>query len=189
MVSVTRILKCCSPIVDEYIAIAFNKCILEKTYPTCFKVAKVIPLHKKGDKSDPANYRPISLLSSLGKLFEKLLHKRMVKFCEKEKILTSTQYGFRSKRSCVDAISTVTEYISLKLIEKVLDKFVSLTYRKLSTRWIIIFCWIKLKSTVSEDLSITLWKAISIIVGSLWHLIVLYHLSEEFVQVYLRVPF
>ena len=113
-----EILKCCSPIVDEYIAIAFNKCILEKTYPTCFKVAKVIPLHKKDDKSDPANYRPISLLSSLGKLFEKLLHKRMVKFCEKEKILTSTQYGFRSKRSCVDAISTVTEYIRTEIDRK-----------------------------------------------------------------------
>ena len=112
------ILKCCSPIVDEYIAIAFNKCILEKTYPTCLKVAKVIPLHKKGDKSDPANYRPISLLSSLGKLFEKLLHKRMVKFCVKEKILTSTQFGFRSKRSCVDAISTVTEYIGTEIDRK-----------------------------------------------------------------------
>ena len=113
-----EILNCCSPIVDEYIAIAFNKCILEKTYPTCFEVAKVIPLHKKGDESDPAIYRPISLLSSLGKLFEKLLHKRMVKFCEKEKILTSTQYGFRSKRSCVDAISTVTEYIRTEIDRK-----------------------------------------------------------------------
>ena len=113
-----EILKCCSPIVDEYIAIAFDKCILEKTYPTCFKLANVIPLHKKGDKSDPANYRPISLLSSLGKLFEKLLHKRMVKFCEKEKILTSTQFDFRSKRSCVDAISTVTEYIRTEIDRK-----------------------------------------------------------------------
>ena len=88
---------------------------MEKSYPTCFKVAKVIPLHKKGDKSDPAKYRPISLLSSLGKLFEKLLHKRMVKFCEKEKILISTQNGFRTKRSCVDAISTVTEYIRTEI--------------------------------------------------------------------------
>ena len=113
-----EILKCRSPIVDEYIAIAFNKCILEKTYPTCFKVAKVIPLHKKSYKSDPANYRPISFLSSLGKLFEKLLHKRMVKFCDKEKISTSTQYGFSSKRSCVDTISTVTDNIRTEIDRK-----------------------------------------------------------------------
>ena len=111
-------LKCCFPNVDEKIAIAFIKCILEKIYPTCFKVAKVIPLHKKGDQSDPANYRPISLLNPLGKLFEELLHKRMVKFGEKEKILTSTQYGFRSIRSCVDAISTVTEYIRTEIDRK-----------------------------------------------------------------------
>ena len=98
------------PIVDDQIAIASNKCVLEKTNPTCFKVEKVIPLHKSGDKSDPANCRPISLTSSLGKLFEKQLHKRMIKLCEMEKILTSTHHRFRSKRSCIDASSTVMEY-------------------------------------------------------------------------------
>ena len=82
-------IKCCRPIVEKCIAIAFNKCIRKKTYPKCFKTAKVIPLHKKGDKTDPSNYRPISLLSSLGKVFEKLLHKRMVKICEKENTLTN----------------------------------------------------------------------------------------------------
>ena len=106
-----EIIKCCSPIVENFIAIAFNKCIQEKTYPKCFKTARVIPLHKKGDKTDPSNYRPISLLSSLGKVFEKLLHKRMVKFCKKENILKHIQYGFREKRSCIDAISSVTEFM------------------------------------------------------------------------------
>ena len=106
-----EIIKCCSPIVENFIAIAFNKCIQEKTYPKCFKTAKVIPLHKKGDKTDPSNYRPISLLSALGKIFEKLLHKRVVKFCKKENILTHIQYGFREKRSCIDAINSVTEFM------------------------------------------------------------------------------
>ena len=56
-----EIIKCCSPIVEKFIAIGFIKCIQEKTYPKCFKTAKVIPLHKKGDKTGPSNYRPISL--------------------------------------------------------------------------------------------------------------------------------
>ena len=46
-----EIIKCCSSIVENFIAIAFNKCIQEKTYPKCFKTAKVLPLHKKGDQN------------------------------------------------------------------------------------------------------------------------------------------
>ena len=112
-----EIIKCCSPIVENYIAIAFNKCIHEKTYPKCFETAKVIPLHKKGDKTDPSNYRPISLLSSLGKVFEKLFHERMVKFC-KENILRNTQNGFREKRSCIDTINSVTEFMRNEIERK-----------------------------------------------------------------------
>ena len=82
-----------------------------KTYPKCFKTAKVIPLHKKGDKTDPSNYRPISLLSSLGKIFEKLVHKRMVEFCKKVNILAHIQCGFREKRLCIGAINSVTEFM------------------------------------------------------------------------------
>ena len=44
---INEMIKCCSPIVENFIAIAFNKCVQEKTYPKCFKTAKVIPLHKK----------------------------------------------------------------------------------------------------------------------------------------------
>ena len=50
-------------------------------------------------------------MSSLDKLFEKLLYKRMLKFSKKENIRSPIQYGFRENRSCVDAINSVTEYI------------------------------------------------------------------------------
>ena len=50
-------------------------------------------------------------MSSLGKVFEKLLHKRMVKFCKKENILTHIQYGFREKRSCIDDINSVKKFM------------------------------------------------------------------------------
>ena len=63
--------------------------------------------------------RPISLLSSLGKVFEKLLLKRMVKFCKKkENILTHIQYGFREKRACMDAINSVTEFMRKEIEAK-----------------------------------------------------------------------
>ena len=82
------------------------------------KVAKVIPLYKKGDRKNPENYRPISLLSFLSKVFEKLLHKRMSNFVNKNKLLSPEQLGFRSKHSCVHAISTLTEYMRNEIDRK-----------------------------------------------------------------------
>ena len=66
-----EILKCCSPILEPFLVRIFNQCITNCIFPECFKIANVIPLYKKGDKTDPHNYRPISLLSSLSKIFEK----------------------------------------------------------------------------------------------------------------------
>ena len=76
-----EILKCCSPVIEPTIAAAFNKCIEERTFPKRLKIAKVIPIFKKRDKRKPENYRPISLLNSIIKVFEKLLQSRMIKFC------------------------------------------------------------------------------------------------------------
>ena len=87
-----------------------NECIKSCTFPQCFKIAKVTPLYKKGDKKDPQNYRPISLLSSLSKIFEKKNHKRMMNFCQTNEFLTPMQYGFRNKMSCTDAIAAITDF-------------------------------------------------------------------------------
>ena len=106
-----EILKCCSPIIECYLAKAVNKCITEEIFPECLKVSKVIPLHKKGDKKEPGNYRPISLLSPLSKIFESVLLKRMLGFSEKCKLLSLNQFGFRPKKSCIHAIAKITEYI------------------------------------------------------------------------------
>ena len=113
-----EILKCCSPIVEPYLANAFNRAIEESKFPSAFKIAKIIPLFKKGDRSKLENYRPISLLSSLSKVFEKLLYQRMINFCEINQLFTSAQFGFRSKKSCADAIMLVTEYMRDEIDKK-----------------------------------------------------------------------
>ena len=61
------------------------------------KMAKVVPtcIFKKGYKSIPGNYRPISILPIISKLFEKLVNNRIVKFLERNEILYNHQYGFR----------------------------------------------------------------------------------------------
>ena len=80
-------LKCYSPIIETLIATWLENCIENGIFPDCFKTAKVIPLYKNGDRKDPGNYRPISLLGSLSKIFEKLLHESMMKFCESKNLL------------------------------------------------------------------------------------------------------
>ena len=58
-------------------------------FPKCLKIAKEIPIFEKGDKRKRENYRPLSLLSSIRKVFEKLLQSRMIKFCEKNSIISA----------------------------------------------------------------------------------------------------
>ena len=112
-----EILKCCSPVIEPYLVEAFNDSIQCGIFPDCLKVAKVIALYKKGDRTNPENYRPISLLPSLSKVFEKILLKRMTKFCNKYQILSKNQYGFRQKYSCTYAIAHITE-----LMRQAIDK-------------------------------------------------------------------
>ena len=111
-------LKHCSPVIEKYLSEAFNMSISKRKFPEFLKLAKVVPIFKKGDKTSPQNYRPISLLCSISKIFEKLLYNRMVQFFVNRKLFASEQFGLRKKRSCVHAISTVTDYIREKIDKK-----------------------------------------------------------------------
>ena len=71
----------------------FNKCVQHEIFPNAFKTAQVIPIPKILSPMTPNNLRPISLLSVFSKLFEKLLESRMLRFLNKNNILTSSQFG------------------------------------------------------------------------------------------------
>ena len=58
----------------------FNECPRSRSYPDILKIAKVVPLHKSGSKLDLNNYRSISILSPINKIFETILHKRLIEF-------------------------------------------------------------------------------------------------------------
>ena len=72
--------KLLASVVSYHVAKLINRSIREGFFPVCLKTAKVIPLHKNGNFENPSNYRPISLFSSLSKVFEKVLIIRMVEF-------------------------------------------------------------------------------------------------------------
>ena len=73
-------------------------------FPKAWKTAKVIPMHKKGDKKDKANYRPVSLLPVLSKVIESLARKQLSEYFEKNGLLPEGQHGFRPGRSTTTAL-------------------------------------------------------------------------------------
>ena len=75
---------------SDMINVSFNKGI----FPNFLKIANVIPIHKKGEKLDPNNYRPISLLYNISRLYEKAMHIQLTNFLRKNKVLFSYQFGF-----------------------------------------------------------------------------------------------
>jgi exonuclease III len=91
---------------NEVLAQVITASFTEGVFPQPLKLARVVPIHKGGNKSDVSNYRPISLLSSFSKIYEKLMHKRLVKFMNDNDSLYEMQYGFRSGRSCEHALLT-----------------------------------------------------------------------------------
>ena len=98
-----------SHILSDIINLSFSSGI----FPTKLKEANVIPVFKnKGSPLEVENYRPISLLSNVDKVFQKLMHKRLIKFLESSKILEPFQFGFRSKHSTELALSHCVEKIS-----------------------------------------------------------------------------
>ena len=81
-------------------------------YPDALKIARVIPIFKnKGDELQVYNYRPISLLSNINKIFEKLAYSRLYSFLNLYNCIFELQFGFRSKHSCNHALFSLTEMV------------------------------------------------------------------------------
>ena len=81
------------------------------TFPLVLKIAKVMPFFKKGDPSRCTNYRPISLLSNLSKIIEKLVRRRATDFLNQQNLFYDKQLGFRNSHSTTHAFTELTEKV------------------------------------------------------------------------------
>lgn len=99
-----RVLKLAKVVLAPSITAIINKSIQIGIFPDQLKLAKVYPIHKGGPKSDPANYRPISILPTISKIFEKHINKHLMAFLNKYKLIHKSQSGFRQKHSCQTAL-------------------------------------------------------------------------------------
>ena len=107
------VLKNCEPELSYILAELFNKCLKESCFPDCWKVSSVVPVFKNvGERSTAKNYRPVSLLSVVSKVFEKLVNNRIVDHLEKCGLFSDFQYGFRSSRSTADLLTVVSDRIA-----------------------------------------------------------------------------
>ena len=90
-----------------------NQSLVTGIFPDELKIAKVKPLHKKGDKSCLNNYRPISLLPTISKVFERVMHSQIYEYFNTNNLLSEQQYGFRSQHS--------TELAAIKLVDSIIS--------------------------------------------------------------------
>ena len=93
----------------------FNLSLSTCVVPSMWKSARVTPIHKGGDALDLNNYRPISIISSIAKVFEKLIFNQLFKYINDFSILSPNQSGFRPKFSTTTALLKFTNDVSSSL--------------------------------------------------------------------------
>lgn len=106
------VLKCLPTTLLLLLVSIFNACLANCTFPAAWKEAIVIGIPKPGkDLKNPSSYRPISLLSSLGKIYERILLKRLKDYIASKSLLPDEQFGFRPKHACHHQLHRLTEHI------------------------------------------------------------------------------
>ena len=98
----------------------FNRSLEEGTYPNIFKVAKCVPIYKGAplDPSLPVNYRPISILNGINKVFERLLHDQISQYIESSDLLPNFQYGYRKGHNTSQAILDFNDAVTKAIKQK-----------------------------------------------------------------------
>ena len=87
----------------------FNLSLSSGECPDDWKNANVTPIHKKGDRTDPSNYRPVSLTSQVCKVLESMIRKHILEHLATNRILSDRQHGFREGRSCLTNLLEIME--------------------------------------------------------------------------------
>lgn len=102
-----RVLKECNAELATPLAKLFSLCFRRGLMPSSWKLAHVVPVHKRSSRSNPSNYRPVSLLSILSKVMEGIINRQLMTFFERNNVIPDSQYGFRSGRGTADVLTAL----------------------------------------------------------------------------------
>ena len=113
-------LKSVANIISSHLASLFNQSIIKGIYPQSLKIAKCVPVYKGAplDPSLPLNYRPISILTAINKVFERILHNQLHKYLDDNNLLPPFQYGYRKNHNTGQAIADYIDYITKATVNK-----------------------------------------------------------------------
>ena len=101
-----------------YLYNLFNKCLMRGYFPESWSEGHIVPIFKSGDQSEASNYRGITLLSTLGKLFTRIINNRLTNWAEDYNVYVEAQAGFRKGMSTVDNVFILHGLISHSLTNK-----------------------------------------------------------------------
>ncbi|XP_045452345.1 uncharacterized protein LOC123661426 [Melitaea cinxia] len=114
----TKAIKCLKSIILVRLTNCINVCLAQGVYPDTLKIAKVSPIFKSGCRSNPSNYRPISVLPVMSKIFERILYNRLNAYFSEKQFLSKRQYGFRPKSSTLSAVVDLITKIKTNIDKK-----------------------------------------------------------------------
>ena len=111
------------------------------------------PIHKGGTKDDPSNYRGITLLNTVGKIFTSIVNSRLTEWAEKQLLIPESQFGFRKNRNTTDCIFIMNTLIEISIAHKVPLYVCFVDFRKAFNSVDHTMLWTKLiKLGISEQL-------------------------------------
>ena len=116
--------------ISPHISIIFNCCLTTGTFPDDWKLGKVTPIFKQGDRSDMNNYRPISVISAVAKVFERIVYNQLSSYLSEKNILSQCQSGFRSFHSTVTALHEATDNWAFNIDRGYINAVVFLDLKK-----------------------------------------------------------
>jgi len=105
------ILKNISQSIYKPLTTLLNKSLEAGIFPNQWKRANVVPVHKKSDRSSASNYRPISLLPNLSKVFERVVFNRLYEYLDKNKLLTTLNSGFKKRDGTINQLVNIVDKI------------------------------------------------------------------------------
>ena len=125
-----RLLRVAAPVITEPLAKTINLCFSKRVFPTSWKLAKVMPVFKVGDHLNVGNYKPISILPVMSKIFERHVHLALYEYLNQYVLLFKYQTGFRPFYSCKTAIIELVEGLLMNMDNGLLTGLSLIDFRK-----------------------------------------------------------
>lgn len=125
-----KFVKILLPHILSYLTFIFNTVFTSSVFPTCWKISKIVPLPKVSSPSNLSDFRPISILSSVSKAFEKLVKEQITDFVIDRRLLSKFQSGFRAHHGTQTALLKITNDIRVNIDRKLATVLVLLDFSK-----------------------------------------------------------